>query len=138
MTETGKRLQVKAASLHKRKQASYKKDGSPCFVGPAYFFNFSWNQGGAQHKARRRPRTYSSEIDAMILWGVDEDRFWICPPSIFDGRQGLVLFPGRSYAKISQAVPFSALVYQHEDNWDLIREEISVESEVPKLELMEK
>ena len=83
MTERGLRLQVKTATLRERKQ------------GIGYFIGFGWNQKGSAQKPQRRPRSYSEEVDLIIIWGVDENRFWIAPSKLFDGHSGLLLRPGK-------------------------------------------
>jgi len=68
-------------------------------------------------------RSYSSEVDFLVLWGVDEDRFWVVPAAICDQRQGLVLYPGRRTPQVWKSSDVGALasvVHPYEGRWDLL------------------
>lgn len=107
ITHKGLRLQVKTAALRERKQ------------GIGYFIGFGWNQAGTERRARRRPRKYSEEVDLVVIWGVDENRFWIAPSKLFDDHSGLLLRPGK---ELPPAIlnGFCREVAEHENRWDLI------------------
>ncbi len=86
------RLQVKAASL--RKHARVYPDG-------AYHFKF-WQAAivtGAKNIRRRGQRDYSAVADFIVLWGVDENRFWIVPASLLARTSGLVVGPRGFYQR---------------------------------------
>lgn len=40
-----------------------------------------------------RTRTFSEECDFVVLWGVDEDRFWVAPANLLDGVHFLTVAP---------------------------------------------
>jgi len=81
---TGVRIQVKTARLHTRKNWPRK---------PIYHLTFGWAQIGRTHIPIRRKKNYSSECDFLIIYGVDENRFWIVPSFLLDGRTCLMLGP---------------------------------------------
>lgn len=110
ITSTGKRLQVKTATIRNRVSQPH--------LGLGYYLSFGWEQHGNKQRAVRRGRTYSSEVDLFVIWGVDEDRFWICPASIFDGGQGMLLRPGKTGGVIRKGI--AQHVYEYENRWDLI------------------
>jgi hypothetical protein len=111
ITSTGKRLQVRAATIRNRSQPH---------LGLGYYLSLGWGQRGSKQRAVRRPRKYSEEVDVFVIWGVDEDRFWICPANVLDGGQGLLLRPGKKEPKINKG--FAMSVYKYEGRWDLITE----------------
>src|SRR6266404_3377997 len=87
VTSTGVRLQVKATRLVTKNRYSQ----------PVYWFNLAWHRT----KGRRRrdgtreyssgPRPFAKECDFVILWGYDQDRFWIVPSEILDKRSTVVI-----------------------------------------------
>jgi hypothetical protein len=111
LTNEGVRIQVKAAHLRARKISKGQ---------PSYQFGIGWCQVGNAHKPQRRLRAYSTECDFFVLWGIDEDRFWIVPSKVFDNRQILLLYPGRTKSLIRRLDGFVDQVYQGEDRWDLL------------------
>lgn len=115
VTEHGIRLQVKSARLRVRAKLSTR---------PAYYLHLGWAQQGAEHKPVRRARLYSEEVNYFVIWGIDEDRFWIVPAHVFDGRYCLMLYAGQRepvFKRPTTAFPqFAAHVYAHENRWDLL------------------
>ena len=109
----GTRIQVKTARLRRNKQYRH---------GLSYGFTFGFAQRGNHHTVIRRAKSYSSQIDYMILWGINEDRFWIAPAALFDRHYLLILGEGRtqSLIKLSTVREFAAVVYAHENRWDLL------------------
>jgi hypothetical protein len=107
LTGNGKRLQIKTATLRDR------------LTGRGYYISLGWGQRGSNQRAVRRARKYSEEVDLVVIWGVDEDRFWIAPATIFDSGQCLLLRPGRT-EPANNATGFAKAVYTYEDRWDLI------------------
>lgn len=79
----GVRLQVKTARLHKRKH----------HAAPAYNLTLGWTKLGRVQSPIRRPRRYSEECDFLVIFGVDENRFWIVPSYLVDGKHCLQLGP---------------------------------------------
>lgn len=115
LTEQGLRIQVKSARLRVRSKLSNR---------PAYYLHLGWAQQGAAHRPIRRARKYSEEADYFVIWGIDEDRFWIVPASVFDGRYCLMLYAGQRqpvFKNPSQLYPqLAAPVYANEGRWDLL------------------
>lgn len=75
------RIQVKSARLQKHPQYplgvyrfSFRRDMVGKSVGP---------EGKKQYRKylRSEPRDYKKVADFFVLWGIDEDRFWIIPCS---------------------------------------------------------
>jgi hypothetical protein len=74
---SGVRIQVKTARLHERNNASGKRT--------RYFLSLGWTQKGANHRPIKRQRKYSDECDYFVIFGVEENRFWIVPSFVMDG-----------------------------------------------------
>ena len=87
----GCRIQVKTAKL--RKNSAYP-DG-------AYWFKF-WQSNvltGSSGIKKRGARDYSLCTDVMVLWGRDEDRFWVLPSTLVASTQCLTLGPKGFYRR---------------------------------------
>lgn len=111
----GLKVQVKAARLRTQK---YKTKGKVYIVGPAYFWSLNCSQKGNSHKYVKRPILYSEQVDYMVLWGIDEDRFWIVPASIVDDAGILTIYTKDSNTKYKSLIAKSTIAF--EDRWDLI------------------
>lgn len=87
--ENGLRIQVKSARL----QTSH-----PAYRHGAY--TFAWRKFNyvSPEKRVRIVRHYQEVCDFLILWGVDENRFWIVPSNV---RQQAVWFNRKSYEDFS-------------------------------------
>lgn len=86
------RLQVKAASLRKHERV---------YPEGAYHFKF-WQAAivtGSNTIRRRGQRDYSTCVDYVVLWGVDENRFWIVPASLLAHTSGIVVGPRGFYQR---------------------------------------
>lgn len=82
LLESGVKVQVKSANL-----GFYERTPNG-----AYWFNFgktvfATKTGGL----RKEKRNYSSQCDFVILWGIDDNKFWIVPAKEFDGANGVVM-----------------------------------------------
>lgn len=87
ITDWGTRIQVKCA--HRR----------PSIWGGSY--HFALTSGVTMYVAKhghkkaslhdREPRTYSNECDFFALWGIEDNRFWIIPASLLDGKSSAVM-----------------------------------------------
>ena len=114
--ENGLRLQVKTAHITYSK-ARFYPHGS-------YIFNL--RRGVWDHTTNRASRreygTYAGVADFFVLWGIDEDRFWIVPANIKNrnisfSRLGHVSKANsRAYLKQIQDERLAAM----EDRWDLL------------------
>lgn len=115
LTVRGVRIQVKATRLARRNTRSGYNQG------PAYFFTpgVKTRRGGKTLEYREYyVRRFSDEVDYVVLWGSDQDRFWIVPATVLDSLKCLQLDPGRQQAIVGSSR--IALVYQHEGRWDLL------------------
>lgn len=87
----GCRIQVKTAKL--RKNSAYPEG--------AYWFKF-WQSNvlaGNNTIRKRGARDYSLCTDMMVLWGRDEDRFWVFPSALIASTQCLTLGPKGFYQR---------------------------------------
>lgn len=91
MLSTGIRIQVKTARLRGLKKVI--PSNGTLSVSPRYQLTLGCSQKGANHAYVKRARKYSEECDYFIIWGIDENRFWIVPSFIMDDRKCLVLGP---------------------------------------------
>lgn len=124
--DDGTRLQVKSSKLRSVRSGG-RNPNSPS-LGPAYRFSLSmklhgnFDQGSWRRHASSRPytlRKYSEEVNFLVLWGIDEDRFWIVPADVCNERQGLVLYPGKRVPQVCPTQqPFARVVHSYEGRWD--------------------
>lgn len=84
---TGIRIQVKTANLITRKL----KHQRGVTESTRYRLSLGWTRVGAKQKAVKRKRKYSDECDYFVIFGVQENRFWIVPSFIMDNRTRLDL-----------------------------------------------
>jgi len=87
MIDHGIRIQVKAVR---------KRTIDPKYGPDAYLFKF-WTPGTVYKKGRQRD--YSSVCDFIVLWGVDERRFWIVPSALVANTTSVYLGPTGFYAR---------------------------------------
>lgn len=90
-TTEGCRIQVKTAKLRKNR----------VYPSGAYWFKF-WQSNvlsGANKIKKRGARDYSKCSDVIVLWGRDEDRFWIFPSQLVASTQCLTLGPKGFYQR---------------------------------------
>lgn len=91
MLSTGIRIQVKTATLKTKKTTLENKGGRKTYETVAYHLRLGASQVGIGHKYAPRKKLYSTECDYFVIWGVDENRFWIVPSFVMDNRHCLVL-----------------------------------------------
>jgi len=86
MVEGGVRIQVKSAHL------AYRRTVYP---QGAYWFKFQKSAVISQFgKIRERPSQKFSEIcEFVVLWGIEQSRFWVVPASLLDDKQGIIVGP---------------------------------------------
>lgn len=92
MLGSGVRLQVKTATLRTHRKTNQNRRKNE-FLSTGYYLSLGWCQAGRVHTPVRRKRMYSEECDYFIIWGIDENRFWIVPSFVLDNRTCLVLGP---------------------------------------------
>jgi hypothetical protein len=126
MLREGVRIQVKTTALHQ-----YSKDKQP-----SYNFELrstSWT--GANRKMLRTKRDFEKECDFIVLWGVDEDKLWVIPSRVLNGKGSIRISPesrllkanvpalkldrasGLSYAKLAEKHKLSVQVV-----WDRLHD----------------
>lgn len=76
LTDAGVRIQVKATRL-----IAPRGHGR----SDSYAFELRCTRPNGLHKLTRFKRHFSAQCDFVILWGADEDRFWIVPSALLDG-----------------------------------------------------
>lgn len=72
MIENGIRIQVKSSRLVGKKRGKYG-------VYPAYCFNIRKTSVNYEKRARSVSRDWTKVTDFFVLWGIDDNRFWIVP-----------------------------------------------------------
>jgi hypothetical protein len=115
----GLKIQVKCARLIFQNTAMYREG--------VYAFDLRraiYDPKTANHQSTQKFRSYQSVADFFVLWGIDEDRFWIIPTSIKNKR---IYFPRRgsisksnSYAKSYWLKISQDKTAAMEDRWDLL------------------
>jgi len=108
ITGSGIRIQVKSTYLSSRRSSDFK--------GGAYWFHFV-KYGLENGKRTYARRDFAAECDVVILWGIDQNRFWVVPACELTDCQCLVLgaVPGRVYPNAR-----SAKILAFENKWDLV------------------
>lgn len=92
------RIQVKSSSLITRT----RKEGS---VMTYYDFSLASVRANISGPAIVRLRTFSDEVDFVVLHGVDEDKLWIVPAHLLDGKKNVTIYStSRSRSDIDWAV----------------------------------
>lgn len=80
MLATGTRIQVKTSSLNHIDNSSGKR------IRYQFRLNAAQYMAGGIKKFKTRPKCHSKECEFLILHGVDENRFWIVPAFMADGK----------------------------------------------------
>jgi len=84
ITDSGVKIQVKSASLYRNRTV---------YPNGAYWFRLGYRWKKVSGKLVRFERVYSQECDFVVLWGVDQNRFWIVPAAELDGHKCCVVGP---------------------------------------------
>jgi hypothetical protein len=116
MIESGLRLQVKVAHITYPTTANYPMG--------AYCFNLRRSARVRDNQGWKRcdMRTYEGVADFFVLWGIDENRFWIVPTSL---KQSHIWFSRLGSVNRSR----NAALFDHvsaqramemENRWDLL------------------
>jgi len=85
LLKEGTRIQVKCSHLAKRHP----------YPQGAYYFKLQKGPIVTGHRnIRYRPvQLFSKECDIVILWGIEENRFWVVPATLLDNRPNIVVGP---------------------------------------------
>ncbi len=115
MLENGLRIQVKCSHLRVH---------SKSFQYPGYLFNLQRGAWDSLSKRYRKSalRPYSEVADFFVLWGIDENRFFILPTK---GAGQTVWFTHHGYESQSQNKKYAKKMTEGrlrdmEDRWDLL------------------
>lgn len=87
ITDWGTRIQVKCA--HRRPSIW---GGSYHFImtsGVTLYVGTHGHRKGSLHD--REPRTYSNECDYFVFWGIEDNRFWVIPVALLDGKSSAIM-----------------------------------------------
>jgi len=94
MLDSGVKVQVKSA--HLRFQKGVYEQG-------AYWFKLATravvNKGAVQ---KRVSRMFSHECDFVVLWGIEQNRFWVIPAALLDGHQSVCVGPDSTWINDTQ------------------------------------
>lgn len=125
----GIRIQVKCAHLIQSKHGL--KGGKGYYIGGAYGFNLRrgvWDKS-TNRTSRREIRSYEGVADFFVLWGIDEDRFWIVPTSV---KNRAIWFGAENYNGSNNSSYTEAMKKrrqaEYENRWDLLDVNAVVES----------
>src|SRR6266849_2178341 len=68
---------------------------------PSYaFFLIRGPRAVGQGKSlKSEPRIFSKKVDFVILWGIEENRFWIVPAQLLDGRHSITVGLGARWIR---------------------------------------
>jgi hypothetical protein len=133
----GIRLQVKTSRLQHRNQFSPGNDGSRGGRIAVYRtvgrYGFGLRRGEwlpAQKKYTRVKKGYGQVADFFVLWGIDEDRFWIVPTSI---KNRAIWFTALDYPNGSNNASYTDELKRqrnadYENRWDLLDVNKTVET----------
>jgi len=104
MLESGIKIQVKTANL-----GFYERTPNG-----AYWFQFGKTVfASATGKLRKEKRNYSSQCDFVVLYGIDDSKFWIVPANEVDNASGVVMGRAEQYRDFNPAVMRSLLDAGH-------------------------
>jgi hypothetical protein len=83
------RVQVKASRLVVK----------PRWKTPVYWFCLAWSRSTGRRRLdgtreyTAGPRNFAKECDFVVLWGKDQNRFWVIPSSVVDKRSTVIVGP---------------------------------------------
>jgi hypothetical protein len=119
--ENGLRLQIKTARLTFPVVGRTPHNN---YLGGAYGFGLrrgDWLSGERRWKVRAR-KGYAEVADFFVLWGIDENRFWVVPTTIKNRVIwfGRVDHPNNSNNKSYTNKRKLDRIAQYENRWDLL------------------
>lgn len=104
MLESGVRIQVKTANL-----GFYERTPTG-----AYWFNFGQSKyDDTQKKIVKVKRNYSDQCDFVVLFGIDDSKFWVVPAKELDNANGVVMGRAEQYRDFNPTVMHSLLAAGH-------------------------
>lgn len=128
--DNGVRLQVKVAHLtypicgHRPEAGARGGSGLGNYLGGCYIFGLrrgSWCQEDGEY-SKKYNRRYDEIADFFVLWGIDENRFWIVPTTvknrnIYFGRKD---HPNGSANRSYTEALKQRRIAEMEERWDLL------------------
>ncbi len=81
------RIQVKAAHIFTKQ---FSTGQQPCYN---FFLARGPKAKGMGISTRSEARVFSDKCDFVILWGIEQSRFWIVPAALLDNRMSIALGP---------------------------------------------
>jgi hypothetical protein len=87
ITDWGTRIQVKCS----HRKASIWGGSYHFMLSTLTTMCTSWNDYKKGVLPGRGPRVFSNECDFFVFWGITDNRFWIIPSLILDGRKAAVM-----------------------------------------------
>lgn len=95
LLESGVKIQVKTANL-----GFYERTPQG-----AYWFNFGQSKYSDElKKLIKVKRDYSTQCDFVILFGIDDSKFWVVPAAILNGANGVVMGRAEQYKNLNPDV----------------------------------
>jgi len=122
MLENGLKIQVKAASLMQNFGNLRNR-----YPGGVYHFNF--RNSRLNYPGKRIdcvPRDYSKVADFFVLWGIDENRFWIMPTK--QHKNSFFMCSRSPLNEFPQYVDIKRRNEDWENNWDSLNMNLTVET----------
>lgn len=100
ITDWGTRVQVKCA--HRRASIW---GGSYHFMLDSGVTMYYGKNGHKKESLRdKAPRIFSNECDFFVMWGIDDNRFWIIPAAFLDGRRSAIMVgPETPWLRLDQS-----------------------------------
>ena len=117
LMDNGLRLQIKSATLQSPKGAPNYRNGAYCFA----LRRGAWLPDKKRYE-RTTLRSYSEVADVFVLWGIDENRFFIVPTS---HKGQAIHFGKRGYQSLSNNrskfdYVSAQRIADYEDRWDVL------------------
>lgn len=104
------RIQVKCAHLTTRQNGPSRKS----YPNGAYWFKL-WRNAyvtGSTLRQKQRPRDFSKDCDVVVLWGIDEDRFWVVPAGVMDHHSLVVVGPEVQFKRTDGLAQMTGMTHQ--------------------------
>jgi hypothetical protein len=95
-------------------------------VGEYPYYLFKLNEKLSMKDGKRvrgkREKKFSEEVDFLIFWGVDENRFWIMPAKEADDKGSLYMAPLPTHpkARVLLLRKAESALQAYEGRWDLL------------------
>lgn len=125
--DTGTRIQVKGTRLVTRTKR----------VQSTYIFQlhgFRLNSSDEGTRWRKKSNHFSAKCDAVILYGQTEQRFWIVPAIILDGKSHIVISNDIDGFR-ARTTSLGGIVKSYENRWDALEKPMGIHYPEMKTEI---